>query len=366
MSEAVPQAKPRGRDPDEVARRLERWLAGRLGPRSAPRVTIAPVSGSSGISSETLLFDLQWNDAGAARAERLVARMEPDDPFPVFPSYDMGLQFRCLELVGTDTDVPVPPPRWLESEGTVLGTPFFVMARVFGRVPADLPPYTFEGWVRDLDPDAQRRLWWSAIDVLAGIHTLNPRDHDLRFLDRGGEGDDDVARYLDRERRYFEWAADPARYPTIDTVYRWLVAHRPSDPGPSVMNWGDARLGNIMFRDTEPVAVLDWEMAALGPREVDVGWSLFLHAFFVDVAEQLGLDPRVAFPDRAATIAHYEARSGASLHDVAWYEAFAGWRFAAIMTRTDARMVATGEAEPRDDPETAIHPLPLLRRITGV
>ncbi len=366
MGEAVPSAKPQGRDPDRVRRGLEHWLTGLLGVESDPRVTVEPVSASSGISSETLLFDLQWNDGGAARAERLVARMEPDDPFPVFPTYDMGLQFRCLEVVAAHTDVPVPPPRWFEPDRSVLGVPFFVMGRVDGRVPADLPPYTFEGWVRNLDPDAQRRLWCSSIDVLAGVHRINPRDHDLRFLDRGGSGDDDLARYLDREWRYFEWAADPEQYPTIRAAHEWLVDHRPADPGPSVMNWGDARLGNIMFRDVEPVAVFDWEMAALGPREIDVGWSLFLHAFFVDVAEQLGLDPGVAFPDRAATAAWYERRTGVQLQDLEWYEAFAGYRFAAIMTRTNARMVAAGEAEPLEEPEAAIHPLPLLRRITGV
>lgn len=366
MTETVPSAKPQGRDPAAAAAALEEWLAPRLGPRSDPRVTIEVGSGATGISSETLLFDVQWDDGGAARAERLAARLEPDDPFPVFPGYDMELQFRCLDVVERHTPVPVPSPRWFEPDPGPLGAPFFVMSRVDGAVPPDLPPYTFEGWVLDLPSADQDRLWRASIDVLAGVHSIDPDAVDLGFLDRGGAGDDDLDRYLDREQRYFEWAADTARYPTISAAFDWLREHRPEDPGPSVMNWGDARLGNIVYRGTEPVAVLDWEMAALGPREVDLGWSLFMHAFFVDVAETLGLDPQVAFADRTETVAHYERRAGVGVRDVEWYEIFAGTRFAAISTRTNARMWASGEAVEPDDPETACYPLPLLRRRLGL
>ena len=56
-----------------------------------------------------------------------------------------------------------------------------------------------------------------------------------------------------------------------------------------MLSWGDARIGNVLYRDFEPVAVLDWEMAALGPPELDVGWLVTLHAFFEEVAHQYGL-----------------------------------------------------------------------------
>ena len=44
-----------------------------------------------------------------------------------------------------------------------------------------------------------------------------------------------------------------------------------------MLNWGDARVGNILYRDFAPIAVLDWEMATVGPREVDLAWMIFLH-----------------------------------------------------------------------------------------
>ena len=56
-----------------------------------------------------------------------------------------------------------------------------------------------------------------------------------------------------------------------------------------MVSWGDARIGNIIYRDFEPVAVLDWEMAGLGPPALDLGWMIYLHRFFQDLAEQMGM-----------------------------------------------------------------------------
>ena len=51
---------------------------------------------------------------------------------------------------------------------------------------------------------------------------------------------------------------------------------------------GDARIGNVLYEGFTPVAVLDWEMAALGPRGLDLGWLVFLHAFFQMIARAAG------------------------------------------------------------------------------
>ena len=72
------------------------------------------------------------------------------------------------------------------------------------------------------------------------------------------------------------------------------------------MNWGDARVGNTLYRDFTPVAVLDWEMATVGPREVDLAWMIFLHEFFDDMAERFGMPAHDGLPaalvgDRAST-----------------------------------------------------------------
>ena len=80
--------------------------------------------------------------------------------------------------------------------------------------------------------------------------------------------------------------AKAATYPLIERTFDWLDAHAPRRLRP-VFNWGDSRIGNMLWRDFEPVAVLDWEMATVGPREIDLAWMIFLHAFFQDLAAAL-------------------------------------------------------------------------------
>uniref|UniRef100_UPI00202888D2 phosphotransferase n=1 Tax=Caballeronia sp. ATUFL_F1_KS39 TaxID=2921766 RepID=UPI00202888D2 len=76
-------------------------------------------------------------------------------------------------------------------------------------------------------------------------------------------------------RRYLAWASDGKPQPTVDAGLAWLLANQPQDE-PVGLSWGDARVGNMIFSDARCVAVLDWEMVALGNPEQDLGWWLFL------------------------------------------------------------------------------------------
>jgi aminoglycoside phosphotransferase (APT) family kinase protein len=82
-----------------------------------------------------------------------------------------------------------------------------------------------------------------------------------------------LRQHVDAQRAYYRWALadDGVRIPLIERTFEWLEQHWPAEPGPNVLSWGDARIGNVMYQDFEPVAVFDWEMAALGPRELDLG-----------------------------------------------------------------------------------------------
>src|SRR5699024_3647674 len=80
-------------------------------------------------------------------------------------------------LIGELTDVAVPPVRWLEGTGAVLGRPFFLMERVEGVVPPDVMPYTFgDNWLFDATPEQQRQLQDRTVEVLAKLHSIpNPQ-----------------------------------------------------------------------------------------------------------------------------------------------------------------------------------------------
>src|SRR5580700_5720922 len=119
------------RDPQELATRLRQWLADRLGSGAHPVISDVTSPESNGMSSETLLFTAVWDEDDRPVDHRLVARIEPPaTDYPVFTTYDMGMQFRVMRLVHEQTSVPVPETFWYEPDPAVLGGPFFVMARV--------------------------------------------------------------------------------------------------------------------------------------------------------------------------------------------------------------------------------------------
>ncbi len=130
-----------------------------------------------------------------------------------------------------------------------------------------------------------------------------------------------------------------------------------------VLNWGDSRPGNILYRDFEPVGVLDWEMATIGPPEVDVAWVTFFQRFFAALAEQYGLPPVPPMFDQQDVVETYERLSGGALDRLEWYEAFAGLRFGIILARMSLRSIAFGVQQESDDPNDLMMFEPLLARL---
>jgi aminoglycoside phosphotransferase (APT) family kinase protein len=237
------------RDPGEMARQLEQWLAGILG--SGSEVTISDVSSpaSNGMSSETLLFSAAWSEGGKPVERQLVARIEPPaTDHPVFTTYDLDMQYRVMRLVHEHTDVPVPETFWYEPDPAVLGGSFFVMARVDGLVPPDVLPYTFgDNWVFDGTPSARQEIQESAIRAMAGIHSLTPDRYDLSFLEHKGTGTS-LQRCLDHWVDYYQWVVKDSPSPLLADCFAWLADNMPTDASPDALSWGDGRIGNMMFR----------------------------------------------------------------------------------------------------------------------
>lgn len=346
---------PSKRDHADLRRRLTAWLAGRLPAGADPQVGELTVPEGTGMSSETLLFDATWSEDGAPRGGRFVARMAPDmSDYPVFPTYDLELQHRCLRLVAARSDVPVPEAPWLELDETPLGSPFFVMACVEGAAPSDMPPYPMSGWLVDASPEQRGRFQRNAVDILVRLHAIDVSDDDAAFLDRPEWGDTPLTQHLAYQRWYYDWARDGVDYPLIERAFAWLDAHLPSDEGPAGLNWGDSRIGNILWRDFEPVAVLDWEMAALGAPEADLAWMMFMHRFFDDIAQRYGMQGLPDILQREATVLQYEELSGRATRNLEFYEVFAALRFSIISLRTSARAVAYGDMAPPEKPDDLI------------
>lgn len=349
------------KDLSTAHRALETWLAARL-PDGAD-VELAELSspGSSGFSADTLFIAAEWNEGEERREHRLVARVAPTGA-QLFPDYDLDQQFRLLEALHAQTDVPVPTVRWLEPSSSVLGAPFFVMDQVDGRVPVDSPNYLAEGWVLDLSAEERRRMFEAGIEVLAKVHAVDWRACGLGELGRPELG----STPLDQQLRYFEeyygWARlDDRPHPIIDQAFAWVREHLPTDEPDTVLNWGDARPGNLIFaHDLSVAAVLDWELAVLGSRELDLGWWIFTQQAF---SEGYGLSLAEGIPDAAETVERYSSIAGYTPQDLDFHVRFAGLRSSLMMVRYCTVMSQAGAIPP----DTAMmHDNPIVQTLAKV
>ena len=125
--------------------------------------------------------------------------------------------------------------------------------------------------------------------MLAAIHGIHVAPELTAALELRDFDGSPLRRHFDSERARYEWARDDRHFPTIERGFDVLEAHWPEHEQDARISWGDARLGNILWSGVEPVAVLDWEMVALTPPEVDLSWMVFFAEYFQRSAERRGL-----------------------------------------------------------------------------
>ena len=326
----------RPRDLDELRRAFASWL--RAWRPGAGDIDVAPlVRPSTGLSSETIFAEVDWELAGVAVHESWVLRLPPHDE-GLFPRYDVGGQGR-LQQVLAGAGVRAVAPVAVEDDPRFLGAPFLVMPRVAGRVVQAEQPYLRTGWLAESPGAGQARLQGELVEALAGIHRLDWEALGCAAVlgERlAGHGREHLGAELDYWDRYLAWAGEGGAPAVFADGLAWCRAHRPDPEPPPSLLWGDVQLGNVLVDDTMAIAaVLDFEMATIGPAEVDLAWFLVLHDMAVD---RCGRD-LPGFASRAATISAYQARLGRSLADLRWYEAFAALRSGAILVRA-ARLLA--------------------------
>lgn len=230
---------------------LERWLSVKLPGQSG--LTTERIGG--GQSNPTWFVD--FGDT------RLVLRKKPDGPI-LKGAHAIEREFRVLRALEATT-VPVPSALWLEEDDSILGTPFYVMERLNGRV--------FEtNSLSGVSATDRREMYLDAARTLARLHAVRPDEVGLGDFGRPGN-------YF--ERQIGRWSkqysqSDGSRIPALDRLIGWLPANMPSDNGATSIAHGDFRLGNLMFHPTEPrvIAVLDWELATLGHPLADLGYAV--------------------------------------------------------------------------------------------
>ena len=274
-----------------------------------------------GQANETILVDV-----GAARSG-MVVRLPPLEP--TFPEYDLGPQALVQNTVAA-AGVPAPSPAVVVTDPEWIGSSFLAMPRVEGDIPGPAP--FFDPYVRDAGPALQRVMHDHLIDVVADIHAVDWAVAGMGALLPGAELRDAVQRWA----AYVDWSSEGDPLPALDQALDWCARHVPAER-PPVLLWGDVRMGNLVFdHERRVTAVLDWDLASLGPREMDLGWHVGLEFMM----ETLFGGRLPGFPGTAETIERYERRTGYEVRDLAWHEVFALARALAI---NDRHQRITGE-----------------------
>jgi len=207
-----------------------------------------------------------------------------------------------------------------------------VAERVDGLVPGDRPHYTESGFVAEASGEQRRRLWESAVDALARLHAVPAAR--LAFLrpSSGRSGLDEELRYwrgyTDRIDIGAGWNRD-----MLERGWEWLIGHQPRDV-PSELSWGDARIGNMLFRDFEVVALLDWDTVSLAGPVADLAWWIQMDRRSWELLPGLGR------PDDL--LERWEYRTGREVAHLRWHLVFTAFRLGVIRMKLRRMMVADG------------------------
>jgi aminoglycoside phosphotransferase (APT) family kinase protein len=189
-----------------------------------------------------------------------VLRKQP--PGELLPSaHQVDREYRVMHALG-QTDVPVPRMIALCEQTDVIGTKFYVMEKIEGRVFTDL-------LLAELPKEERRAVYLDLVSVLAKLHGV---DHTAVGLAEFGRPGNYYARQISRWSRQYE-ASKTDDLVAMNALMKWLPERIPQSDETCVVH-GDYRLGNVMLHPTEPriVAVLDWELSTLGHPLADLGY----------------------------------------------------------------------------------------------
>jgi aminoglycoside phosphotransferase (APT) family kinase protein len=268
---------------------------------------------------------------------RLVLRKQPSGPI-LRGAHAIDREYRVLSAL-SPTGVPVPEPVLYHADPADLGTQFYLMKRLEGRVFTDTA-------LSDLPAPARRPIWMAVADTLAAMHALRPDEVGLGDYGKPGN-------YFERQlaRWHRQYAASPSGpLPQIEDLHDWLVVHLPEDDGRVTLTHGDFRLGNLIFHPTEPrvIGILDWELSTLGHPMADLGFCVMpWHSTPEEYGGLLGHDLDAMLLPREQELANrYAEAAGEDLAFLPFHKAFALYRFAVIFIGISDRARAGSAADP--------------------
>ncbi|MFD1611448.1 phosphotransferase family protein [Sphingomonas tabacisoli] len=249
-------------------------------------------------------------------------------------------EYRVISALHAE-GLPVPRPVAYCEDADVIGSAFYVMSHVPGRI-------FFDNAMPDLSPEERASAYDSANETLAALHSVD--------LDRAGLADfGRPGNYLERQvgrwSKQYE-ASKTSDIPAMDRVIAWLRDSVPPAVSPTLVH-GDYSFHNLIFGGSKPkvAAVIDWELATTGDPIADLTYHL------MEWYRPPGVDPRGVLtehdldargiPTLEDYVASYCARTGRDkIENFAYYKAFNLFRVAAIIQGVAARSIAGNAVDP--------------------
>jgi aminoglycoside phosphotransferase (APT) family kinase protein len=298
------------------AEALERYLASQLSGFNGP-MQVRQFEG--GQSNPTYFLHTPNRD--------YVLRKKP--PGDLLPSaHAVDREHRVMSALSGQ--IPVPPTLLMCDDASVIGTPFFVMGCVDGRVfrQPHLPGVSAADRAAMYDDMA---------GVLARLHSVDPAS--IGLSDYGKPGNY-YARQIGRWSQQYV-AAKTDEIPSMDRLMAWLPENIPPGDEVSIVH-GDYRVENLIFHPTEPriVAVVDWELSTLGHPLADLAYNCLTYYLPPEALGRVEAvdEDRAGMPDEAAYVAAYCRRTGrADVPHWNFYLAFSMFRLASILQGVYAR-----------------------------
>ena len=258
-----------------------------------------------------------------AASGRYVLRRKPPGVL-LASAHAVDREFRVLGALH-GSPVPVATPLHLCRDDSVIGSMFYLMEYVDGRI-------CWDPSLPDLDPDARAAHYDAMVSTLAALHRVDVAAVGLSDFGRPGNY---FARQLARWSEQYR-ASEIGPIPAMDALMVALPARCPADDGVVALTHGDYRIDNLMFANDAPriVAVVDWELSTLGHPLADLGYLCMALRLPRNPALPglAGLDrAALGIPDEAAMLARYSELSGRPIpDDWAFVLAFSYFRLAAI------------------------------------
>ena len=261
-------------------------------------------------------------------ARTYVLRRKP--PGKLLPgAHAVDREYRVITALGRQ-GFPVARTFGLCADETVIGTPFYVMEMVEGRIfwEADFPEV----------PSEERPAYFDAMNsAIAQLHLIDP---DSAGLGDYGKPGNYFARQIARWSKQYRHDVEAGRVAAMDRLAQWLPHNIPPNETQSSIIHGDFRCDNMVFHPERPevLAVLDWELSTLGHPLADFSYHLTMYRLPDGLA---GLDlERLNIPSEADYVAAYCRRTGRDgLPDLDFYMAFNLFRLAGILHGIKGRMV---------------------------